>query len=223
MIQGYTDLLHRWGKKDENILDESLTAIKEETENMRDLVEKLLFLARGDKDTQKVEKKDFYLNELIDDIVKETKIIDDTHEIISHKNQEILINADPRLIKESLRIFIDNSIKYTPRGGSIKIESVLGEKEIQISIEDTGIGIPKKDLPHIFSRFYRVDKSRTKGIDGTGGTGLGLAIASWIIQRHGGRIDVESQVNIGTKVMINLPRYHYGPVKGYIGEVKIYD
>lgn len=205
VIQGYTDLLHRWGKKDEKILDESLVAIKEESDNMKDLVEKLLFLARGDKDTQKVEKEDFYLNELIDDIVKETKMIDDTHEIISHNNEKVLVNADPRLIKEALRIFIDNSIKYTPSGGSIKIESILKEKEIQVSIEDTGIGIPKKDLPHIFSRFYRVDKSRTKGIDGTGGTGLGLAIASWIIQRHGGKIEIVSEIDVGTKVIINLP------------------
>ncbi len=205
VIQGYTDLLHRWGKEDENILDESLVAIKEESNNMKDLVEKLLFLARGDKETQKVEKKDFYLNDLIDVIIKETKMIDDAHEIISSDNAKVLIHADPRLIKESLRIFIDNSIKYTPSGGSITIESTLKENEIQISIEDTGIGIGQKDLPHIFSRFYRVDKSRTKGIDGAGGTGLGLAIASWIIQMHNGKIRVESQIDVGTKIIINLP------------------
>ncbi|ABR47701.1 integral membrane sensor signal transduction histidine kinase [Alkaliphilus metalliredigens QYMF] len=207
VIQGYADLLVRWGKKDEKILEESLTAIKEESENMKDLVEKLLFLARGDKNTQKVEKKDFYLNELIDDVVKETRMIDGSHQIINLKNEGILMNADPRLIKESLRIFIDNCIKYTPSGGSIKIESILKKNEVEISIEDTGIGISKEDLPNIFNRFYRADKSRTKGIDGTGGTGLGLAIASWIIQRHNGRIKVESQIDVGTKVVINLPRH----------------
>jgi len=210
VIQGYADLLVRWGKNDEKILEESLSAIKEESENMKDLVEKLLFLARGDKNTQKVEKKDFYLNEMIEHIVKETQMIDNDHQIINIKNDNILINADPRLIKESLRIFIDNCIKYTPRGGSIKIESILTEKEAQISIEDTGFGISKEDLPHIFNRFYRVDKSRTKGIEGIGGTGLGLTIAKWIIQSHNGRIKVESQINVGTKVIINLPRNIHG-------------
>ncbi len=207
VIQGYADLLHRWGKEDEKILDESLTAIKEESENMKYLVEKLLFLARGDKNTQKVEKKDFYLNELIDDIIKETKMIDDVHQIIKLKNEIILINADPRLIKESLRIFIDNSIKYTPEGGSIKIESILNRNKAQILIEDTGVGISKEDLPNIFNRFYRVDKSRTKGAEGVSGTGLGLAIAKWIIEKHNGEIKVESQINVGTKVIINIPVY----------------
>jgi heavy metal sensor kinase len=202
IIHGYTELLDRWGKKDEKILEESLGAIKGETKNMKELVEKLLFLARGDKNTQKIEKEDFYLNELIDNIVKETKMIDSEHEIINARNDKITINADFRLLKEALRIFIDNGIKYTPSGGSIKIESTINENEVQISIEDTGIGISKEDLPYIFNRFYRADKARNKEIEGTG---LGLSIANWIIESHSGRIKVQSEINIGTKVIINLP------------------
>lgn len=204
VIQGYTDLLDRWGKKDESILEESLTAIKEESENMKELVEKLLFLARGDKNTQKIEKKYFYLNKLIDEIVKETRIIDEDHNIQNPQNDEVEINADPRLIKECLRIFIDNCIKYTPKGGEIKIESIDKENKVQILIQDTGIGIPKEDLPYILNRFYRADKSRTKE---TGGTGLGLSIASWIIQKHSGTMTIESQVDVGTRVIINLPKH----------------
>jgi len=206
VIQGYAGLLDRWGKNDKQVLEESIAAIKSESENMKDLVEKLLFLARSDKNTQKVEKEDFYLNELIDEIIRETKMIDNDHEIRCDKNEIIMINADPKLVKEALRIFIDNSIKYTPKGGSIKVESTLRQKEALISIEDTGVGISKEDLPYIFNRFYRADKARTRG---KGGTGLGLSIAKWIIQKHNGRIDVQSQVNVGTKITIILPLRDY--------------
>lgn len=202
VIQGYANMLDRWGKDDKSVLEESISAIKTESESMKSLIEKLLFLARGDKNTQKVEKEEFYLNELISEIVKETKLIDNTHEIKSERNDLTKINADYKLIKEAMRVFIDNSIKYTPKGGTIKVNSVLQDNEALISIEDTGMGISKEDLPHIFDRFYRADKSRTKQ---TGGTGLGLAIAKWIIFKHNGKITVESRINVGTKIDITLP------------------
>jgi heavy metal sensor kinase len=202
VIQGYANMLDRWGKDDRAVLEESITAIKSESENMKDLVDKLLFLARSDKNTQKIEKENFYINELIDNIISETKIIDTQHEILCSYNEPIMINADPSLIKQALRIFIDNSIKYTPENGRITISSAISKKQLQVTIEDTGIGISKEDLPHIFDRFYRADKSRTKQ---TGGTGLGLAIAKWIIERHKGTIIVESKINAGTKIIINLP------------------
>ena len=202
VIQGYANLLDRWGKDDKAVLEESITAIKSEAENMKDLVEKLLFLARSDKNTQKVEMADFKMNELIDEVVRETKLIDNKHEILNQYNQEITINGDRNLLKEVLRIFIDNSIKYTPEKGTIKINSFCRNKQLVLEIEDTGIGISKEDLPHIFDRFYRADESRTKE---TGGTGLGLSIAKWIILKHKGTIEVQSKLGIGTKVSILLP------------------
>lgn len=201
VVQGYANLLDRWGKNDEKILEESITAIKTEAENMKDLVEKLLFLARGDKNTQKVEMKAFSLKVLIDEVVKESRLIDSTHEIKCEKNEEISINADSRLLKEAIRVFVDNSIKYTPEGGIISISSFIQNNEAVIIIEDTGVGISKEDLPHIFDRFYRADKSRTRQ---TGGTGLGLSIAKWIILKHNGKIDVKSELGMGTKVSITM-------------------
>ncbi len=202
VIQGYANLLDRWGKSDSQVLEESIAAIKTESENMKELIEKLLFLARGDKDTQKLEKKDFYINELIDEITKETSMIDSTHEISCTRNEPILINADRSLLKEALRVFVDNSVKYTPEGGKIKLECYPDRSSVIVTIEDTGIGISEKDLPHIFDRFYRADKSRTKE---TGGTGLGMAIAKWIVLRHEGTIKVLSKINVGTKIFVNLP------------------
>ncbi|MCB2294189.1 HAMP domain-containing histidine kinase [Clostridium algoriphilum] len=202
VIQGYVNMLYRWGKDDKEVLEESIIAIKSESENMKDLVEKLLFLARSDKNSQKIYKEEFNINILIDDIIKETKLIDASHVITTNINEELLIYADKKLLKQAIRIFIDNSIKYTPIGGSINLNSYVKKKNLILEVIDTGIGIPKDDLPYIFNRFYRCDKSRAKD---SGGTGLGLSISKWIIGIHNGSIVVESRLNIGTKIIIGLP------------------
>lgn len=202
VIQGYANLLDRWGKNDKDVLEESITAIKSEAENMKGLIEQLLFLARGDKNTQKIEKTNFYINELIDELIKETKLINERHKILTERNEDFQISADRNLIKEALRIFIDNSTKYTGDGGYVKINSFKDKEKGVITIEDNGIGISKEDLPHIFDRFYRADKSRAKV---SGGTGLGLAIAKWIVMKHKGAIEVESKIGEGTIITLKLP------------------
>lgn len=202
VIQGYANMLDRWGKNDEQILQESITAIKGESNSMKELIENLLFLARGDKNTQKVEKVDFNLQEVMDEIVKETRMIDERHTFENEYNPGILVNGDKGLIKEAIRILVDNSIKYTPDGGVIRLNAYLKDQKALITVEDNGAGISKEDLPFIFDRFYRADKSRTKE---TGGTGLGLAIAKWIILRHNGKLEVQSELNKGTIVSISLP------------------
>ena len=202
VIQGYANLLDRWGKDDRIVLDESITAIKSESESMKNLIENLLFLARGDKELQKLQKEKFYINELIDEIVKETKMIDNKHTIFCVDNDRLLLLADKKMLKEAIRVFIDNSVKFTPENGTIKINSYNRRIYLEIIIEDTGIGIDSEDLPHIFNRFYRADKSRTKN---SGGNGLGLSIAKWIIAKHDGKITVSSQPQKGTKVSIFLP------------------
>ncbi|WP_253200589.1 HAMP domain-containing sensor histidine kinase [Clostridium sp. CF012] len=207
VIQGYANMLYRWGKDDKEVLEESITAIKSEAGDMQQLVEKLLFLARSDKNTQKIEKTSFYINDLVAEIIKETKLIDTSHEIKTVLNQQASIYADKKLLKQALRVFIDNSIKYTPKGGSIVLNSYIKKKNLMIEITDTGIGISKEDLPYIFNRFYRCDKSRTKE---SGGTGLGLSIAKWIIGKHNGSIIVESRPEIGTKITIGLPMKNTG-------------
>ena len=202
VIQGYAKLLDRWGKEDKEALEESIEAIKSEADNMKNLVEKLLFLARGDKNTQQVIMEEFYLNEVIEELLKETKLIDDEHEIGCNNNEIIKIYADPKLIKQALRVFLDNSIKYTPKQGKISISSYVSGNNVEIVVKDNGIGIDEKDIPKIFDRFYRADKSRTRE---TGGNGLGLSIAKWIIMKHKGSIKVKSAVNTGTEIRVNLP------------------
>ncbi|MCR3956116.1 MAG: HAMP domain-containing histidine kinase [Gudongella sp.] len=203
VIQGYVNLLDRWGKNDEKTLQESIDAIKGETESMKELVEQLLFLARGDNETIQLHKETFDVCEVIHDIAREADMIDKSHDFQMDLKCEAFISADKQLIKQAIRILVDNSIKYTPEGESIILRVNGDENTIRITVQDSGIGIPPDSIPRIFDRFYRSDESRARK---TGGSGLGLSIAQWIIERHGAHFEVLSRVDIGTRITIVMPR-----------------
>ncbi|MCY6959677.1 sensor histidine kinase [Clostridium brassicae] len=201
VIQGYANLLDRWGKNDKEALGKSIYAIKLEADNMANLVEKLLFIAKGTSSTQLMKKKEFYLNELIDDVVKESKLIAPNHIISNSKNATISIVADYKMLKQMLRIFIENSVKFAPEQSVIDIRSEVQENKVKLTVSDMGIGIPQNEIEKIFDRFYIVDKSRSKE---KGGTGLGLSIAKWIVDMHYGTIEVESEEDKYTKIIVLL-------------------
>lgn len=202
VIQGYTNLLARWGKDDRKVLEESISALQSEAESMNRLIENLLFLARDDSGTLEVTREQFNIKEIIDEILYETSLLETDHKILSEKREDLIVSADRKLIKEAVRILVDNSIKYTPSGGAIKLNCYMKNRQAIISVEDNGMGISKEDLPNIFTRFYRADESRAKE---NGGTGLGLAIAKLIIDSHQGRIRVWSEPGEGTIFRIQLP------------------
>ena len=139
---------------------------------------------------------------MIEEIIKETQLIDTTHTFRIKESAKAFVNADRQLMKQALRILIDNSIKYTPDGGEILVSVKEEDGTVRVSVQDNGIGIDPQNLPYIFDRFYRSDESRARK---TGGAGLGLAIMKWIIDRHGGSIEVISRKNIGTRTTILLP------------------
>ena len=201
VIQGYANLLDRWGKDDRSALEKSIYAIKLETSNMADLVEKLLFIAKGNSEGQHINKKQFLLKDLIYEVLSESKLIDHSHIITSGRNDNVSIVADYNMMKQMLRILIDNSIKFTPKQGKIDINSKIVNKTVKITVSDSGIGIPKGEIESIFERFYTVDKSRSKE---KGGTGLGLSIAKLIVEMHKGTINVESEEGFGTKITVIL-------------------
>jgi len=201
VIQGYANLLDRWGKNDEKTLQESINAIKDETANMKGLVEQLLFLARGDNNTMAMQIERFELSDLAVEVLRETQMIDGGHEYESSVSP-VFINADKSLIKQGTRILIDNAMKYTPPGKRIKVSVSSEHGFARLTVQDEGIGIPPEAVPKIFDRFFRADESRARA---TGGTGLGLSIAKWITERHGGHIEVLSRLDIGTRISILLP------------------
>ncbi|WP_073269694.1 sensor histidine kinase [Alkalibacter saccharofermentans] len=202
VINGYANMLDRWGKNDPEILQESIDAMKNEAGNMSDLVEKLLFLARHDRDALKYEITEVNLSEIVEEVAKETAMIDSEHDICADLTSGIWIEGDPNRIKQVIRIFVDNAVKYTPEGKKIQIRAFIENEFSVVEITDAGIGISKDDLDNIFERFYRADESRTKT---TGGYGLGLSIAKVIVLQHGGKIKVRTKPGIGSRFSIYLP------------------
>ena len=202
VIRGYADLLDRWGKTDENILEESIQAIKDESESMQHLVEQLLFLARGDSGRTPLNISEFDMSDMMREVYEESVMIDDAHDYSFESGGDIPVRGDVSLIKQAARILIENAAKYTPKGGEIKLKSLVTEGCPSFSVQDSGIGISESDMPHIFERFYRADDSRSKQ---TGGSGLGLAIARWIVERHGGHFEIISRKDIGTRITVILP------------------
>lgn len=202
VIKGYINLLDRWGKNDPKILQESIDHIKEEISNMANLIEKLLFLARGESENLKINNENFYLNDLIDEIIEETKII--TDKIVKKEENEIIeINADKKFFKQMIRAMVDNSIKYTNNDGEIILKFYTENDKTIIKVIDNGIGISVEDIPYLFNRFYRADETRSKD---TGGSGLGLAIVKWIVEIYSGKIFVESEIGKGSCFTIEFQK-----------------
>lgn len=195
VIQGYANLMNRWGKSDPEILQESLDSILSETEHMSALIRKLLFLAKGDQNRTLTQKQSMFLNDTATELVKEMQILEVEPHVVLQVEDECRIWADPDLMKQLLWVYAENAIKYTPTDGTITVRVWKDKKYGYVSIRDTGTGMEQPDLEKIFDRFYRVDKSRNKGISGTG---LGLSIAKWIMDCHEGTITVESEVGKGT-------------------------
>lgn len=202
VIQGYASLLDRWGKDDPETLQEAISAIRSESDNMKDLVEQLLFLARGDNDTMTLYPETFDGVQLVEEVAQEARMVDPNHSFLTRESKPVMMEADRQLIKQALRILVDNSTKYTDPGGEIQIYADKEGGKVRLTVQDTGIGIDPEKLPYIFDRFYRVEESRARA---TGGSGLGLSIMKWIVERHGGSIEVVSRKDFGTRTRLTFP------------------
>ena len=201
VIRGYADMLDRWGKEDPKVLEESIAAIKTESEGMQHLVEQLLFLARGDSGRTPVEMADVDLSLLMHEVCEESAMIDEKHSYTLSADSPVPARGDASLLKQTARILVQNASKYSPDGSSVRIGALVKDGRPAFYVQDEGIGMDSETSSHIFERFYRADDSRSKA---TGGSGLGLAIAKWIVDRHGGRFEVVSRKDIGTRITVIL-------------------
>lgn len=223
VIQGYVNMLDRWGKEDESILDESIEALKHESEHMKELIEQLLFLARGDSGRNTLTYSEIDMNEIIREVWEESLMIDSQHgykfvdksgDVVDEdgniKNQPALMQGDSAMIKQSVRIFVQNAAKYSAEGDTITLRVIEDAETVSYVVQDEGIGMRDSEVVHIFERFYRSDEARNEN---TGGSGLGLSIAKWIIDAHDGEIDVLSRPDFGTRFTVTF--------KKNIGENKV--
>ncbi|MBR4203915.1 MAG: HAMP domain-containing histidine kinase [Clostridia bacterium] len=216
VIHGYADMLDRWGKDDPKIRDEAISAIKTESEHMTTLIDQLLFLARGEMDRHVLEKQPVNAQALLDEIMVESEMLDTAHlfrmlsvpggdtdddEETTARLDSLRVLADPAMLKQAVRILRDNAVKYTPAGGEVTFKAYARGEKVCFEVGDSGIGIPKDELPRVFDRFYRGTNART---DNAGGSGLGLSIAQWIVKEHGGSIEAISSEGVGTKMTIVL-------------------
>ena len=197
IIGGYVNLIKRWGASNKSILMEALDSIEDETKNMSTLVTKLLFLAKDNKDS--LDFKKISISNLLEDIIKHLKLVYPQQEINFIPNI-IIIYSDPYLVKQLFLNLIENAVKYG-LNNPINI-SITQSKNITVVIEDHGMGISKEDLEHIFDRFFRVDKARSRNM---GSHGLGLSIVKNIIEVLKGDLEIKSELNKGTTVHVTLP------------------
>ena len=202
VIQGYVNMLRRWGKDDKTVLDEGINAIAQETASMKELVESLLFLARHDKKTLMMEMSSFDVLDVVSELHKEAVMVTPEDTFVLSPSDHCVVEADRGMIKQVMRILCDNAVKYTPKGGTITIGVQRKTGGCTLSLSDTGPGIAPEELPKIFERFYRSDSARKAE---SSGHGLGLSIARIIVVAHGGKLRVRSKVGAGTTFSIDLP------------------
>ena len=194
VLKGYVDMLNDWGKNDKEVLDESLVILKKEIQNMQDLTEKLLFLAKSKNLV--AEKNNISLDNALKEVIDNLSFAYPKQKI-NYISSEIFIDSDIALLKLLFKNLIENAIKYG-KDNPINIE-LKKEKKVKVIIEDFGVGISEKALPHIFERFYREDEARNREIKSYG---LGLSIVKEIITLLDIDIQVESQLGKGTKITL---------------------
>jgi len=203
VLQGYSSMLKRWGAEDKEVLAESIDAIESEAKSMQDLVEKLLFLSRHERRKLPFAKERFDMAEVVRELRKEMVYMTGTRNMQCTVCEPVRVYGDKQALKQAIRVFLDNAVKYTEEGDTITLSCRNKNGACEIAIEDTGLGMKREDLEGIFGRFFRADTVRGKNIEGHG---LGLSIARLIIDGHAGKIVVRTQYTKGSCFIVTIPR-----------------
>ena len=209
VIQGYVNMLDRWGKDDRAVLEESIAALKAEGAHMQELVEQLLFLARGDSGRNTLELAPVNLAELAAEVADESAMIDPSHvyklgfDRDAAHDRRYVVTGDASMLKQSIRVMVQNAARYSAEGTEVTLGVSADDGSVCYSVRDEGIGMSPEEATHVFERFWRADAARDVSKEGTG---LGLSIARWIVDEHGGTIDLVSSEGVGSRFTARIPR-----------------
>ena len=169
---------------------------------MQRLVEQLLFLSRGDSGRQHLDMQRVDLTQIAREICEEMGMVDPEREFLLQETAPVYAKGDAGMLKQCARILTENAMRYSAPGERVTLRTFINDKnESCLCVQDNGIGMRPEDVPHIFERFFRSDKARTR----EGGTGLGLAIAKWIADAHNASFDVITREGVGTRITLCLP------------------
>jgi signal transduction histidine kinase len=187
--------------------------VLEEVDQLNRIVGDLTTLALADARQLRIDRKPMELNDVVRDLMSQTQPLADERgvHLKPELNGGVRIEGDVSRVRQLLLILLDNALTHTPQGGEVSIGVLRQNGHAKVTVSDTGAGIPPNDIPHIFERFYRADKARTRE---NGGSGLGLAIAKWIVDAHKGDIQVKSSPGAGTRVAVSLPAIDEPPKPG---------
>ncbi len=184
---------------------EALEQIVAELERTSQLVDNLLLIARADADGAELRTAAMDLVDSVQEACAEAEVLARVKGMtfeVSLPRGSVRVNGDRQALRRLVLVLIDNAVKYTPSGGHVEVSVRQVDRVAAVTVKDNGLGIPETDLPHIFDRFYRVDKARSRE---QGGAGLGLAIAGWIVEAHGGTWRVDSTAGRGSAFTVELP------------------
>ncbi|PKQ16336.1 MAG: hypothetical protein CVT67_05135 [Actinobacteria bacterium HGW-Actinobacteria-7] len=203
-IRGYTSILRAWGADDVKVRDEAIDAIDRESKRMTRLTSDLLNLLHADQGLR-LKTERFDVNVLARERLAATasRYLDKDIEYEGPEDDSLMMLGDAERLEDVLSILLDNAGKYTPEQGVVAVRTSRVRDQVVIEVSDTGRGVPEKDLPRLFDRFYRSDQARAEGEPGFG---LGLAIAKSIVESMGGHVSAESVLGEGTTFIVSIPR-----------------
>jgi two-component system, OmpR family, phosphate regulon sensor histidine kinase PhoR len=204
-IAGYVEALVDGAKDDPATCAQFLGIIQKHTENLKAILSDLLQLSTIESGVYRWKRQEVAVADLVERAARVLRpVAERRRQALSVRpaGAALTIWGDLDRLTEALINLLDNAVKYTPEGGTVTVEASADGDGVRIVVTDTGIGIPPKELPRIFERFYRVDRARSRE---QGGTGLGLAIVKHIAEAHGGRVAVDSTVGRGSSFSLFLP------------------
>jgi heavy metal sensor kinase len=193
-------------QRSESEYRQALNEVNEESVRTTDLIENLLTLARADAGKASLERSALNLSDVVREVSGQAEKLAEQKGIslaCEAPQEPVTVSGDRGTLRRLLIVLLDNAVKYTPAGGKVRISVNHEAQRAVVEVRDSGVGINEADLPHIFERFYRSDKSRSRD---SGGAGLGLSIAKWIVEAHRGAIQVESQPERGSTFRVLLPK-----------------